>query len=902
MIRPTMLTVDYDPQPLGLDNTCPGFSWAVTSEERDQVQSAYQILVASCREGLDAGTGDVWNTGKVVSNRTAVIEYDGKPLQSIARYFWKVRVWDGAGIPSESDPAWFNMGLLQPDDWRAKWIGSGPTDEVKPDVAQCPTLTQAEKIHGPIAVDDRSTILRREWTIDRAVRRAMLYVCGLGYYCAWINGERVGDYVLTPSKSAYNKRVLYDAYDVTEMLRKGDNAIGVMLGNGWFDVVKKYWRWQMQWYGTKRAILQMHLDYEDGSRDLLVSDGAWKRAPGPVLDHCIYDGETYDANEEIPGWNRPGCDDSGWDSANEVEPPGGRLAYHSLEPIKVTDTVRPIAMWESTPGAWIFDMGQNFSGWCRITMSGPKGTEVSLHYGENIHPDATLNDSTNSVARATDTYILRGDAEETYEPHFTYHGFRYVEVTGFPGAPALDSIEGRVINSACRQTGEFRCGNDVVNHIHHCTVWSQRCNMMGMPTDCNQRPERLGWLGDVHVTAEECMCNYDVPRFYRKWLDDIKYDQIQETGELPHIAPWEDVSSTPAWSSAYHLVAWYAYEHYGDRRFLTEHFDGMKAYVDYLGAAATDHIVPADRYGDHCQARSYDAMGKPVLTGTFYYLYDAMLVARMAEILGKESEAEKYGALAADIRDAFNREYYDAENRFYGDHTQCEMSMGLFLDLPPEEDRKQVLQRLVWNVMNTRQGHLTTGILGSKYVMDVMARLGRPDVGYHVATQTTFPSWGYMTDGYTTLWETWSRGGSNSHVMFGSVDAWFYKVLAGIQPLPECPGYEKVRIQPYFPEDLSWVRGAIHTVRGRIASAWRKEKGRVHLDVTIPANVSAEVRVPGEIVRDGRVTEGDTSFWDNGFVDGVEGIRAAAEEDGMLTFDVGSGCYRFAFELTPADG
>jgi alpha-L-rhamnosidase len=577
----------------------------------------------------------------------------------------------------------------------------------------------------------------------------------------------------------------------------------------------------------------------------------------------------------------PGFNATEWKKAHVVTPPGGELRSHAMEPVMVTEEIRPQAVWESDPGVFVFDMGQNFSGWCRLTVAGKRGDTVVLRHSENIDSHGRLDPITNNRALNEDSFILRGLDTETFEPCFTYHGFQYVEVTGFPGTPTLDTLTGCVTHSATEQTGSFQCGNELVNRIQHCTLWSQRSNMMGMPTDDNQRDERIGWMGDAHVTAEECMHNFDAARFYRKWLRDIKHGQSKETGDVPHVSPRPHVDGTPCWSSAYPLVVWYAYNHYGDRRLLEEHYDGLKQYVDFLTTTASGHILPIDRYGDWFSPIDNAQRGEPLLATTFYYYYNTQIVAQTAELLGRKRDAGRYRRLAAAILKAFNETYFSSDKK-YGRGTQCETAMPLLLDMVPADDRDSVEKWLEDLISFQRKDHLTTGILGTQYVFDVLLKTGRNDLAWRIVNGSGYPSYRGMIEGRTTLSERWDQdvSGTNNHIMFGSVSTWFYRALAGIRPVEGRPGYEAVRIEPYIPEDLAWASGAIETVRGRIASAWRKQGGTLELSVTIPVNTLAEVVFPAAQVQ-GAVTEGRKAI-------------ATRKEHGRLIVKIGSGSYGFS--------
>ncbi len=898
---PSDLRVDNDPEPLGLDHGTPAFSWIPLAQGRNASQAAFRILVAGSPENLNRETGILWDSGRVTSDRTREILYSGEPLAPASIFWWKVGLWEAGTTDGQwCPPARFGTGLFQKSDWTADWIGRGPKTEPRLDFERLDKdfikqTADSGSAKDKINVENESALLRTEFVITKPASRAFVYVCGLGFYRLRINGKRVGNNVHTPSKTDYRQQVQYDAYEVTGMLAEGKNAIGIVLGNGWYNPNKRWWDWHMQWHGSKRAILQLHVQHHDGSETRIDTDGSWNTALGPVREHCLYDGERYDARLEQPGWDQVNFNDKAWTPANVVDEPGGELRFHSIEPIRAMESIRPKSMWEAAPGVFIFDMAQNFSGVARVTASGPRGAEISLRHAENIHPDGTLDVGTNNLARNLDRFILKGEGTEVFEPVFVYHGFRYVEMRGFPRAPTLDSLLGVVIHTASPQTGEFQCANGLINHIHRCTVWSQRSNMMGLPTDDNQRDERLGWMADGHLAAEQFMHNFEPARFHRKWLRDMKCGQDPQTGSVPYIVPrpyFSPASHTAAWSSAYPLVTWYLYQHTGDRSLLEEHLDPVSRYVDYLSTLAEDHILPKDRYGDHLSIADGHDRGEPLLASTWFYYYDALLASRMAAALGREPVESKYAALASSIRSALNERYFSPAACRYGAGTQCEQIMPLWLEMEPDDEREKLLGWLIGNIMHTNHAHLRVGILGAKYAIDLLMAENRNDVLWDLATRTDYPSFGYMTEGYTTLSETWNRTGTNNHVMWGHIDTWLYQGLAGIRPAT--PGYGRILIQPFVPAGLGWVSAAITTVRGRISSAWKRAGETLKLEVSIPANTSAEIRLPLRSIGDSRILEGEQTVWHEGFREGVDGVTSGACRKDCITLNTGSGSYHFS--------
>lgn len=847
---PRDLRVEYLVDPMGVDVTRPRLSWKLEHPERGQQQTAYQVLV-SLEPAV--ASGEVWDSGRVASPESVHVVYGGKPLMSGRTYYWKVRWWDKEGRASAySRVARFHTGLLAASEWRGRWITGGGQ-------------------------------LRKEFRLAGQPMRAYAYISGLGYYELRINGRKVGDHVLDPGWTTYEKRVLYSTYDVTPYLRAGENAVAVMLGHGW--------------YGSRALLLQMHIELEGGGRAEVVSDASWKVHPGPVVSDSIYDGETYDARRETPGWDRPGFDDAGWNAASLADAPKGVLSAQMMPPIRVVETIVPLRVTNPRPGMWVYDMGQNFSGWVRLKVRGPRGTAVKLRHAELLYDDGTINVENLRRARATDVYILRGDGEaEIYEPRFTYHGFRYVELTGYPGTPPPDAVRGRVVHTDVRPTGGFSCSNDVINRIQRLIYWGTKTNLHSVPTDCNQRDERMGWMADAHLYAETAMLNFDMPAFYTNFLRNIRDVQGEDgtvTDTVPH--KWGQRPADPAWGSAYPLIAWYMYQYYGDRRILEEHYAGIKAWADFLDSKAEDGIVSYSYYGDWVAVRKTPGS----LVSTFYYYWSTDVTARAAEILGRKEEAANYRRRARAIAEAFHRKFYNAENRSYANGAQTANLLPLFLEIAPKEVRSAVWSNLVNDIVYENNTHLTTGIIGTKYLMPLLTRMNRSDLAYELASQTTYPSWGYMAEnGATTLWELWQNKtgpsmNSHNHPMFGSVGQWFYNALAGIQG---GPGFEQIRIEPQVVRDLRWASGSVETVRGLVSSSWRRTEDGLRLEVTIPVGSQAEVHLPKLGLEAVEVFESGQLIWDGqarlGTAPGVTGVR---QTERAVICATGSG--RFIFEL-----
>ena len=882
------LLCEYAENPINVDVGRPRFSWVVSSLERGQYQMACRVLVSTTPAGLASGRPDMWDSGRFSTRRTTHLEYQGKALASDTPYFWRVEIWDRQGNHFRSETGRFSTALLAESDWKAKWIGANRAPEPKPAKGFFVDAKEESGLKDPVAHNGRSVLLRTEFALDRPIERARVFVTGLGFYELMLNGQRVGDHVLAPAKTPYHKHILYDVYDVTPCLRQGTNAIGVHLGNGWYDPYKKWWKeYRMQWFGYKKALLQLHVTYADGTEQVIVSDEHWRAARGPVLYNCVYDGEVYDANEEKQGWSEPGYDDSAWEPAAIMDKPRAKLLSHTMPPIRVNEVRSPVRVTEPKAAMLVYDLGQNFTGWVRVAMKGAKGTRVHLRFSEELHEDGTLDFTCNEKAKATAEYIMRGNGVEVYEPRFTYFGFQYVEITADPELPTIDELEGCVTFSANRHIGEFECSHPLINKMHHATVWSQRSNMLGYPMDCPQRDERLGWFGDAQVTAEEAMFNFDMALFYRNWLRGIRANQDEASRDIPIISPRPYIKDEGVeWSSSFFTIVWHAYQYYGDEQILTANYAAMKQYMAFLAGIADGCIVPKGWIGDWGSMVEGWKEGEPESVPTAFYFYNATILAKVAEIVGETADAAHYADLAGRIRAAYNDEYFDVTTGDYNDGSQMANAFPLFLGIVPEDRRDVVLQNIVHDIKQVHDTHLTTGVLGTKYLIDALSLAGRSDVAWALATQTTYPSWAEMMKRFNTMCEFWTLKQSHNHVMMGSIDAWFYKVLAGIQLVEDKPAYERFIVRPFPAKGLDYAQASVQTIRGTVASAWMKGEGTFELKLEVPFGCAATVFVPGE--RAARVREGGVA------AENAEGVRPLDYRDGCHTYEVQSGKYTFS--------
>jgi len=906
------LRCEYRVNPLGIDEVGPRLSWMLESKERGQKQSAYQILVAGSEESLSKDVGEVWDSGKVDSARNIGVVYGGRGLRSRMRCYWKVRVWDKEGEVSEySEPAWWEMGLLGASDWQGCWINDGKAGPEKDE---------------DFYKDDPAPLFRKEFTADKAIKSGRLYISGLGYYEASINGRRVGDSVLDPGWTPYAKRVLYSVYDVTAELGKGQNAIGVMVGNGWYNPLPmRMWGnrnlREPLTIGRPRFITQLNIEYADGSSQSVVSDESWRVGDGPVLRNNIYLGEVYDARCEKPGWDSAGFDDGGWSSASVATEKVGPLRAQGQPPIKITKTVKPVKITQPKPGMYVFDFGQNFAGWVRLRVKGAAGTEVKLRYGELLYPDGTLNVLTSTagqikprpnlaapgaypgfagpgapkLACQNDTYILKGDGEECYTPRFTFHGFRYVEVTGLEEEPALEMLEGLRLNAAVEPAGSFECSNELFNRIQDMVCWTFLSNLFSIQSDCPCR-ERFGFGGDIVPTAEAMMFNFDMSTFYPKVVRDYG-DESQPEGGLPDTAPFrgpvskslDGKNSGPAgWGLAHPFLLGELMRYYGNKQLISEQYEVTRKWVDFIHKYSRDYIIDIG-WSDH---ECLDP--KPVaLTGTIFFYQQAKMVSGYAALLGKDNDAKKYADLAEGIKEAIIKKFLHRGTGRFGYYTQTCQAFALYSDLVPAEERELAIGVLLDEILIRHDGHLSTGIFGTKRMLDVLTEIGRADVAYTIVNQKTFPGWGHMLEGgATTLWETWAYSDdtfSHNHPMFGSVSKWFFTAIGGIEPERDALGFERVIIRPQITGDLTWAKTSYHSVRGRIATDWKLRGDVLNLNIEIPVNTTAKIYVPAKNVDD--ITESDQPAAKSPV------LELLGNETGTVVFAAGSGKYRFEVKM-----
>ncbi len=904
---PLNLRCEYQPRPLGIDVRVPRLSWELADGRRGARQTAYRVLVASSAEGLRNGLCDVWDTGVVASERSFHVEYGGPELRPFRRYWWTVRTWDAAGRPSPcAAPAWWEMGPLRGADWAARWI-STPAD---------PTAGGPER--GPC----RAQLLRREFDVASGLRRARLYVSGLGCFELHLNGRPVSADVFAPDWTKYEARIQYRAYDVTVLLRPGCNALGAVLGNGWWAGGLSMGRGKIERVseGNLRLILMLRLEYEDGRAEVVATDGAWRARAAPIVENTLYHGEIYDARLEQPGWDRAGFDDAGWGPVVVLEDAADRLVAQACEPIRVTDELPGVGVTQPEPGLWIFDFGQNLAGRCRLRVRGPAGTRVRLRFAETLTPDGQLDRRNLVGARATDVYVLRGGEEETWEPRFTYHGFRYVEVTGWPGEPRPDALTARVLHTAAAPAGEFACSSALLNQIQHNIVWAQRSNLMSVPTDCPQRDERLGWLGDAHLFAPTACWNMELAAFFAKWLTDIRDSQAAD-GAIADVAPLAVLRgpAAPGWGDAIAGVPWTLLRYYGDVRAVAANYAALRAWVEYMRARAPGHLyacphqVREHGYGDW--VAPVESPRAPIAVA-FYY-YSTRRLAELAGVLGRADDAAEYTRLAGEIRAAFNAAYFDPGTASYLGGTQAANILPLALGLVPDERRAAVLANVARDI-ELRGAHLSTGFLATAFALPLLSTGGYHELACHVAQQTSYPSWGHMVAcGATTMCELWNpdtgdpRMNSWNHFALGTVGQWLFEHVAGLALEPEACGPAPLAggvpagpdfswgrrfvIRPRPGGGLTWARARWDSLCGPVLCHWTLGDGALGVGVLIPPNARARICVPTMGWPDWELTESGRVIGRGGApVGAVDGLTwHGSTTGGQVELEACAGSYSF---------
>ena len=882
------LKCEWRLNPSGIDAMAPRLSWQLQSVQRNVQQTAYSIIVASSQEKLQQNKGDLWSSGKINSTASVMVPYHGKPLKSGQRYFWKIKSFTNKGESAWSETAYWSMGLFNKTDWKARWIGYDKA-------AAWDSITQWSRLS--------ARYLRKEFQSATAIKKATIYISGLGLYELYLNGKKIGDQVLAPAPTDYRKSVLYNTYDVTADINTGKNVIATVLGNGRFFTMRQAYKpKKINTFGFPKLLLQLEIEYANGTKKMIVSDNSWKlNTDGPIRTNNEYDGEEYDATKEFPGWNRIGFDDKAWIQPELVTAPTGQLKAQMNPPMKIMAAIKPVSIKSIGEERYIMDMGQNFSGWVKMKVKGNRGDKVILRFGESLQPNGSLYTANLRDARVTDIYTLKGDQEESWQPSFVYHGFRYVEINGYPGIPSLNDFEGELVFDDLQTIGSFNCSDSIINAIIKNAWWGIASDYKGMPIDCPQRNERQPWLGDRATGSSGESFLFDNAALYAKWLNDIEESQTV-AGSLPDVAPafWNYYSDNITWPGTYILVADMLHRQFGDEQSIIKHYASMKKWLAYMKARyMKNFIVTKDKYGDWCVPpespdliRSQDSMRNTngALLATAYYYRLLQIMKRFAVISRHTNDVKEFDALAISIRNAFNAKFFNAPLNQYDNNTVTANLLPLYFDMVPTGKNQAVFES-IYNKLQANGMHISTGVIGTQWLMRGLTENNRADAAYSLASTTSYPGWGYMvTQGATTIWELWNGNTANpqmnsqNHVMLlGDLLIWMFENIGGIKCNDSLPAFKQIIMKPSFETNLSHADADYESAYGKISSHWAKQNNTLTWNIEIPANASAIIYVPS-----GSKSEIKESGKNAGETGGMQFLRW---DNGVAVFKAGSGKY-----------
>jgi len=847
LLSPVDLRCENLTSPLAVEGEHPRFSWKLKGEGRDLRQKGYRILVASSKDFLREGKADLWDSGEVSSAEQFGIPYAGSGLGSGKRVWWSVQIQDAGGAPSEwSKPAEFGAGLTG---WKADWIGWDAPDGDKPE-----WHPEIGRVKNPLLLRPAS-LFRKEFHAARPISRATAYVTALGLVDLHVNGKRVADDLFTPGWTNYDKRVYYRAFDVTSMLHRGENVVGAVLGDGWYSGYVGYGGIRAHYGDRPRLRVQVNVEYADGSSEIIGSGPDWVATSGPTVEQDFLMGEKYDARKERNGWDKPGYKAQGWQPVHKVDGITAEVEPFCGDPVRAYERLKAKKVTEPEPGVYVVDFGQNLAGFAKLNLKDTKpGQLIKLRFAEWLNPDGTLYVKNLRGARATDVYICKGGAAEEWEPRFTFHGFRYCEVTGLAQRPEATTVQAVAISSATPEVGHIETSDPILNRLSANAWWTQKMNFIDIPTDCPQRDERLGWTGDAQAYIRTACSYSDVQAFFQKWLVALDDEQTAE-GNFPMVAPTKVAGHDggPAWADAGTICPWTIYQVYGDKQLLARHYPQMKKFVEFNLARSQAGPLPPKEF--HCFGDwvSINADTPKEVIWQAYFAYSTDIVAKAARELGNAEDAKHYAALHEQIKEAFNKAFVSPEGVIQGD-TQCCYVLALAFDLLDPKMAKIAADRLIKGIED-RKTHLSTGFVGTRDVMQVLSKIGRNDMAFRLLHNTTFPSWGFeVLNGATSIWERWDgwtpdKGlqdpdmNSFAHYAYGAVMGWVFAEIGGIHALE--PGFGKVLIAPQIDPHLTWAKTRYDGIRGLIRCDWKVENGKLHVDVELPPNTSAEIRVPG---------------------------------------------------------
>jgi alpha-L-rhamnosidase len=875
-VKVVNLLTENQTNPIGLDVQQPRFTWQLMSEQRNISQTAYEITVSGSK-------GSVWKSGKINSDRSVQVPYAGTALQSGKKYTWQVRIWDNNGKASaSSEPAFFQTAFLNPSDWKAKWIEADVTED---------------------SINRPALYFRKQFSSTKKIVSATAYITAHGMYEAQINGKRVGDAYLTPGWTSYKKRLQYQVYDVTNLVASGNNAIGVVTGNGWYRGFLA-WGGNKDIYGKKTGVLiQLDINYSDGTTATIVSDESWRSSTGSIRFAEIYHGETIDAREEKEGWSTAGYNDGSWSGVKTQNYPNDILLATYNEPVKKHETFKPLKIFTTPKGEKVIDFGQNLVGWVIVKANGNAGDKITLRHAEVLDKEGNFYIDNLRAANATATYFLSGKGEDSFEPHFTFYGFRYIKIEGVNDIKP-ENFTAIALYSAMKPTGTFVSSNPLINQLQHNIQWGQRGNFLDVPTDCPQRDERLGWTGDAQAFSRTASFNFGVNNFFAKWLRDVEADQLP-SGSVPFVIPnvlGPGAGGATGWADVATIIPWNMYLAYGDKKILENQYKSMAAWVGYMEKASKDYLWNTGfHFGDWLFYRPFDDNdGRSAVTDKYmiaqcFFANSVQIMINTAKVLGKNEDADKYTVLLKNVKDAFLKEYVTANGRLVSG-TQTAYVLALNFDMLPENLREQTVNRLVENI-KSYSNHLTTGFLGTPYLCHVLNRFGKTDVAYTLLMQETYPSWLYPVKmGATTIWERWSgihpdstfepaSMNSFNHYAYGAIGDWMYRVVAGLDTYDDAPGYKHIKIQPHIGGGLTNASASLQTYYGKASSGWKLDGNKIIMDIEIPANTTATVFVPAS---------NKESITENGnAVSSSKDLQVTGIENGYVILKVNSGKYHF---------
>jgi len=875
-VKVVNLLTENQTNPIGLDVQQPRFSWQLVSDQRNISQTAYEITIS-------ASKGTAWKSGKIMSDRSVQVPYAGAALQSGKKYTWEVRVWDNNGKPSAwSELGSFQTALLSAADWNAKWIEADIVED---------------------SINRPAQYFRKQFSTTKKIVSATAYITAHGMYEAQINGKRVGEAYLTPGWTSYNKRLQYQVYDVTGLLQNGANAIGVMVGNGWYRGFLA-WSGNKDSYGKKTGVLmQLDINYTDGTTARIISDQTWKSSTGSVRYSEIYHGETIDAREEKAGWSTANYNDANWSGVKVQNYPNDNLLATYNEPVRKHETFKPLKIFTTPKGERVIDFGQNLVGWVILKANGKAGDKITIRHAEVLDKNGNFYIDNLRAANATANYFLSGKGEETFEPHFTFYGFRYIKIDGVNKIKP-ENFTAVALYSDMKPTGTFTSSNALINQLQHNIQWGQKGNFLDVPTDCPQRDERLGWTGDAQAFSRTASFNFGVNNFFAKWLRDVEADQ-RPSGKVPHVIPnvlQPEAGGSTGWADAATIIPWNMYLAYGDKKILEDQYNSMKAWVGYMEKESKNYLWnTGSHFGDWLFYRPFDDNdGRSAVTDKYmiaqcFFTNSVQIMINTAKVLDKNDDVAKYTELLKNLKAAFVKEYLTPNGRLISS-TQTAYVLALNFDMLPDDLREQTVQKLVDNI-KSYNNHLTTGFLGTPYLCHVLSRFGKADVAFTLLMQESYPSWLYPVKmGATTIWERWNgirpdstfepaSMNSFNHYAYGAIGDWMYRVVAGLDTYDDAPGYKHIKIQPHIGGGLTNVSASLQTYYGKASSGWKLEGNKIIMDVEIPANTTATVFVPASNKE--AITENGNT------VSSSKDLQVTGSENGYVILKVNSGKYHF---------